>query len=127
MKQWVLKGAVLGFALGLAVSGEMLAKSKKSLTIYERARVNDIVLEPGDYKVEVAQSGDSADILIYKGKELIAKTSAQTEKLDRKADRNTVRLAADGSKAPKIIELRLSGDSQSYKLVDGSQMSQKAK
>jgi hypothetical protein len=127
MKQYVLKGAVLCFALGLAVSGEMFAKGKKSLTIYERARVNDVVLEPGDYKVEVAQSGDSADVMIYKGKELVAKTIAQTEKLDRKADRNTVRLAVDGSKAPKIIELRLSGDSQSYKLGDGSQMSQKAK
>ena len=89
--------------------------------------MNDVVLEPGDYKVEVAQSGDSADLLIYKGKELVAKANARPEKLERKADRNTVRLAVDGSKAPRIVELRLSGDSQSYKLGDGTQMSQKEK
>src|SRR5262245_61948999 len=37
MKRWVLKGAVLCFAFALAASGEMFAKGKKSLTIYERA------------------------------------------------------------------------------------------
>ena len=127
MKHWVSKGVAICLALSLTVGVELLAKGKKSLTIYEKARVNDVVLEPGDYKVEVAQSGDSADLLIYKGKELVAKANAQLEKLERKADRNTVRLAVDGSKAPRIVELRLSGDSQSYKLGDGTQMSQKEK
>jgi hypothetical protein len=32
-----------------------------------------------------------------------------------------------GMVGPKIIELRLSGDLQSYKLGDGTQMSQKGK
>jgi hypothetical protein len=127
MKQWMSKSAALGFVLVLAVSGHSLAKGRKSLTIYEKSRVNDVVLEPGDYKVEIAESGDSAEVMIYKGKELVAKSTAQTEKLERKADRNSLRFAMEGNKAPRIIELRLSGDSQSYKLGDGSQVSQKAK
>jgi len=127
MKQYMSKAAALGFVLALAVSSDMLAKGRKTLTIYEKARVNDIVLEPGDYKVEVAENGNSADVMIYKGKQLVAKAAAQPEKLERKAERNSVRFALEGEKAPKMIELRLSGDSQSYKLGDGTQVSQKAK
>ena len=127
MKQWMSKAAVLGFVLALAVSGDTLAKGRKTLTIYEKSRVNDVVLEPGDYKVEIAESGNSANVMIYKGKQLVAKATALPEKLERKAERNSVRFALEGDKAPKMIELRLSGDSQSYKLGDGTQVSQKAK
>ena len=127
MKQCISKVAVLAFVLALAVSSDTLAKGRKTLTIYEKARVNDVVLEPGDYKVEIAENGNAADVMIYKGKQLVAKAAAQPEKLEKKADRNSVRFALEGDKAPKIIELRLSGDSQSYKLGDGTQVSQKAK
>ncbi|MGH9425511.1 MAG: hypothetical protein ACRD2L_04290 [Terriglobia bacterium] len=127
MKKWISKSAVLCFVLALAVSGNSLAKGRKSLTIYEKSRVNEVVLEPGDYKVEITASGDSAGVMIYKGKELVAKATAQPEKLERKADRNSLRFAVEGNKAPRIIELRLSGDSHSYKLGDGTQVSQKGK
>jgi hypothetical protein len=127
MKQCISKVAVLGFVLAFAVSSDAVAKGRKTLTIYEKARVNDVVLEPGDYKVEVAENGNATDVMIYKGKQLVAKAAAQPEKLERKAERNSVRFALEGNKAPKIIELRLSGDSQSYKLGDGIQVSQKAK
>jgi hypothetical protein len=127
MKQWMSKSAALGFVLVLAVSGHSLAKGRKSLTIYEKSRVNDMVLEPGDYKVEITESGDSAEVMIYKGKELVAKATAQSEKLEREAERNSVRFAVEGNKAPKIIEIRLSGDCRSYKLGDGTEVSQRAK
>jgi hypothetical protein len=104
-----------------------LAKGRKSLTIYEKSRVNDVVLEPGDYKVEIVERGDSADVMIYRGKQLVAKAAAQPEKLEGKPDRNSVRLAVEGTKAPRIIELRFSDESRSYKLADGGQVSQKAK
>jgi hypothetical protein len=127
MKQYISKVAVLGFVVAFAVSSAV-AKGRKTLTIYEKARVNDVVLEPGDYKVEVVENGkNTADVMIYKGKQLVAKAAAQPEQLERKAERNSVRFALEGDKAPKIIELRLSGDSQSYKLGDGTQMSQKGK
>lgn len=127
MKLCILRSAVLCFVLALVFGGHSLAKGRKSLTIYEKSRVNDVVLEPGDYKVEIVDHDVSADILIYRGKELVAKAAAQPEKLEGKADRNSVRFAVEGSKAPKIIELRLSGESRSYKLSDGSQVSQRAK
>ena len=127
MKQCMSKTAVVGLVLAMALSVNTLAKGKKTLTIYEKSRVNDVVLEPGDYKVEVAESGNSANVMIYKGKQLVAKAVAQPEKLERKAGRNSVRFALEGDKAPKIIELRLSGDSQAYKLGDGTQVSQKEK
>jgi len=127
MKQWISKSPVLCFVLVLVLSGYSLAKGKKSLTIYEKSRVNDVVLEPGDYKVEIVERGDSADVMLYKGKELVAKATAQPQKLEGKADRNSIRFAVEGSKAPKIIELRLSGESQSYKFGDGTEVSQRAK
>jgi hypothetical protein len=127
MKQCIPRSAVLCLVLALMFASHSLAKGRKSLTIYEKSRVNDVVLEPGDYKVEIVEHNESADVMIYKGKELVAKAAAQPEKLEGKADRNSVRLAVEGSKAPRIIELRLSGESRSYKLGDGSQVSQKAK
>ena len=127
MNQSVSRNAVLCLLVALVFGGQALAKGKKSLTIYEKARVNDVLLEPGDYKVEIAEKGDSADVMIYKGKQLIATANAQPEKHETKADRNSVRFAVEGGKAPKIVEIRLSGDSQSYKLADGAQVSQKAK
>ncbi|MBM3801793.1 MAG: hypothetical protein FJW26_05695 [Acidimicrobiia bacterium] len=62
---------------------------------------------------------------LSKGKKLVARATAQSEKTEKKADRNSIRFAVDGSKAPKIIELRLSGESQSYKLGEATQVSQK--
>lgn len=126
MKRWISRSSVLCFAFVLTLSGYSLAKGKKSLTIYEKSRVNDVVLEPGDYKVEIVETGGSAEVMIFKGKELIAKAAAKPEKLERKADRNTLRFAVEGNKAPKIIELRLSGEAQSYRLGDGTEVSQKA-
>ncbi len=101
MKQCISKVAVLAFVLALAVSSDALAKGRKTLTIYEKARVNDVVLEPGDYKVEVAENGNAADVMIYKGKQLVAKAAAQPEKLEKKAERNSVRFALEGDKAPE--------------------------
>ena len=121
----ILKSAAFCFVLALAVSRDSLAKGRKSLTIYEKSRVNDVILEPGDYKVEIAESGTAAEVKIFKGKDLVARATAQTEKLERKADRNTLRFAVEGDKTPKIIELRLSGDSQSYKLAEGTQVGQR--
>jgi hypothetical protein len=125
MTQSILKSAALCFVLALAVSRDSLAKGRKSLTIYEKSRVNDVILEPGDYKVEIAESGTAAEVKIFKGKDLVARATAQTEKLERKADRNTLRFAVEGDKTPKIIELRLSGDYQSYKLAEGTQVGQR--
>ena len=127
MKQWTSRSIVLCFVLALVLSGSSLAKGRKTLTLYEKSRVNDVVLEPGDYKVEIVERGDSADVMIYKGKELVAKAAAQPEKHEGKADRNSARFAIEGSKVPKMIELRLSGESQSYKLSDGTEVSQRAK
>jgi hypothetical protein len=127
MKQRISKSAVLCCLLALVASGHSLAKGRKNLTIYEKSRVNDVVLQPGDYKVEVTESGGSAEVMIYKANKLVAKAAAQPEKLESKADRNSIRFAVEGGQAPRIIELRLSGDSQSYKLSDGTQVSQKAK
>ena len=127
MKQCISRSAVLCLLLTMMLGEHSLAKGRKSLTIYEKSRLNDVVLEPGDYKVEIVERGGSADVMIFKGKELVAKAVAQPEKLERKADRNTLRFAVEGNKAPKIIELRLSGESQSYKLDNGNEVSQRAK
>ena len=81
MKQCISRSAVFCFVQALMLGGHSLAKGRKSLTIYEKSRVNDVVLEPGDYKVEIVETGGSADVMIFKGKELIAKAAAQPRSL----------------------------------------------
>lgn len=95
------------------------AKGRKNLTIYEKSRLNDTLLEPGQYKVEIAENGGTAELSIYKGKDLIAKSAAQSEKLERKADRNALRFSLEGGNVPKIIEIRLSGERQAYRISGG--------
>jgi hypothetical protein len=98
----------------------------KNLTIYEKARLNSVTLEPGDYKVQVAENGGSAEVMIYKGRDLVAKAKAQLEKLERKAGRNTVRLSTEAGKAPRIIEIRLAGEAQALRIESSQQISQKS-
>ena len=125
-KKLVSLSAVAGLLFAL-MPASTLAKSRKSLTVYERARLNDVVLEPGTYNVEVEDNGSVAQVMIYKGKNVVAKATAQTEKLEKRADRNSVRLSLEDGKAPKIIELRLAGEQQAYKFENADkQVGQKA-
>lgn len=118
---------VLSLTLTLLLAPSLFAKGRKNLTIYDKARLNGTVLEAGAYKVEVAENGSVAEVMIYKGKELVAKAPARAEKLERKADRNSLRFSLEEGKAPKIIELRLAGSQQAYRIEDASQqVSQKA-
>jgi|GEM_PF-2189208 len=126
-KKLVSLSAVAGLLFALMPASSTLAKSRKSLTVYERARLNDVVLEPGTYNVEVEDNGSVAQVMIYKGKNVVAKATAQTEKLEKRADRNSVRLSLEDGKAPKIIELRLAGEQQAYKFENADkQVGQKA-
>jgi hypothetical protein len=126
-KKLVSLSAVAGLLFALMLASSTLAKSRKSLTVYERARLNDVVLEPGTYNVEVEDNGSVAQVMIYKGKNVVAKATAQTEKLEKRADRNSVRLSLEDGKAPKIIELRLAGEQQAYKFENADkQVGQKA-
>jgi hypothetical protein len=117
---------VAGLLFALMLAPSTLAKSRKSLTVYEKARLNDVVLEPGTYNVEVEENGNVAQVMIYKGKNVVVKATAQAEKLEKRADRNSVRLSLEDGKAPKIIELRLAGEPQAYKFENAEkQVSQK--
>ena len=57
MKQCISRSAVLCLLLTMMLGEHSLAKGRKSLTIYEKSRLNDVVLEPGDYKVEIVETG----------------------------------------------------------------------
>jgi hypothetical protein len=119
--------AVLGLLVTLMLAPSISAKSRKSLTVYEKARLNNVVLEPGNYKVEVEENGSAAQVMIYKGNKVVTKATAQAEKLEKKADRNSVRMSLEDGKAPNIIELRLAGEAQAYKFENAEkQVSQKA-
>jgi hypothetical protein len=126
-KKLVSLSAVAGLLFALMPASSTLAKSRKSLTVYEKARLNDVVLEPGTYNVEVEENGNVAQVMIYKGKNVVVKATAQAEKLEKRADRNSVRLSLEDGKAPKIIELRLAGEQQAYKFENADkQVGQKA-
>jgi hypothetical protein len=102
------------FALLLTISA--FAKGKKTLTIYEKARLNGVVLDPGNYRIELTENGSSAEVAFYKSGQMVAKAPVQSEKLERKSDRNSVRLMLENGKAPKIVEIRLAGELQAYKV-----------
>ncbi len=106
--------------VGLLLLGlPALAKGRKSLTIYDQSRLNDTVLEPGQYKVEIAENGSGTELMLYKGKKLVAKSPVQAEKMESKADRNALKFTLEQGKAPKIIEIRLSGEELLYKINEG--------
>ena len=69
----------------------------------------------------------SADVMIFKGKELVAKAAAQPEKLEGKADRNTVRFAVEGSKAPRSSSFDCQANPNLTNSATGTEVSQRAK
>lgn len=102
-----------------------MAKSLKSLTIYQQVQLNDAVLEPGEYKVEVLDNGGATEVSIYKGKNLVVKAPAQIIKQDKKVQRSSVLYVLNGEGAPYMTQLRLAGELVSYQFDSTGQATKK--
>ena len=103
----------------------VLAKSLKSLTIYQKVQLNDVVLNPGDYKVEILENGKATEVAIYKGKKLVVKATAQAVQQSQKIERTSVLYLLNGDETPLVSELRLTGEAVSYQFDAAGQLSKK--
>ncbi len=116
---------VLVVVLALSATMNLQASDKKSITLYEKSQLNDVQLPPGNYKVEAVTNGDLGEIYFYKGKNVVAKAPIELEKLNTTADRSSLRYQAEQGQLRRIIELKLAGQNQVYKIVDKDKIANK--
>lgn len=109
---------VLMVVLAFLAAINLQASDKKSITLYEKSQINDVQLTPGSYKVEAVTNGNLSELYFYKGKNVVAKVPVELEKLNTTADRSSLRYQAEQGQARRIIELRLAGENQVFKILD---------
>jgi len=109
---------VLVVVLAFFAAINLQASDKKSITLYEKSQLNDVQLTPGNYKVEAVTNGDVSELYFYKGKNVVAKVPVELEKLNTTADRSSLRYQAEQGQLRRIIELRLAGENQVFKILD---------
>jgi len=117
--------ALLVVVLGSLSGTGVLAKPLKSLTIYQKVQLNEVVLNPGDYKVEILENGKATEVAIYKGKKLIVKAAAQAIQQGQKVERTSVLYVLNGNDTPLVSEIRLTGESVSYQFDAAGQVTKK--
>lgn len=101
------KGLVLGSALLLASSA--FAANKGPLQLSSSANVAGKQLAAGDYTVKWDGSGNTVQVEIMKGKNVVATVPAQVVNLDHESayDSAVVNTASDGSR--NLSQIRFSG------------------
>ena len=102
-----------------------MAKSLKSLTIYQKVQLNNAILGPGEYKVEILENAGATEVAIYKGKNLVVKAPAKPVPQDKKNQRSSVLYLLNGQDAPHLTELRLVGELVSYQFESANQLTKK--
>src|SRR5262249_41457644 len=109
----------------LILAGSSIAKSLKSLTIYQKVQLNDVVLGPGEYKVEVLENAGTTEVSLYKGKNLVVKAPAKPIQQDKKNQRSSILYLLNGEDTPYMTELRLTGDLVAYQFDSAGQQAKK--
>jgi hypothetical protein len=117
--------AFLTLLLLLLPGSISVAKSLKSLTIYQKVQLNDAILGPGEYKVEILQNAGTTEVAIYKGKNLVVKSPAQVVQQNKKVQRSSVLYLLNGDDTPQMTELRLVGQLVTYQFDSDSQLTKK--
>jgi hypothetical protein len=105
MKLSRFSAAFLGGSLLLSASVFAATANRKSIHLYETINIGGKQLQAGDYKVEWTESGDSAQINILKGKDVVATLPAKVVSVNspNKQDGYETSSAQDGSKTLKQI------------------------
>jgi hypothetical protein len=102
-----------------------MARSLKSLTIYQKIQLNDAILGPGEYKVEILKNAGTTEVAIYNGKSLVVKAPAQAVQQNKKVQRSSVLYLLNGEDTPQMTELRLVGELVSYQFGSAGQLTKK--
>jgi hypothetical protein len=97
-------------------TGLLADMQKRNLYLASKVKFNDVVLEPGTYKVEVQEKAGFTELLIYKGKKIVARANAEPKKQDTQIQQSSIRLERQQGDLPKVVEMQMVGDSNTYHL-----------
>jgi hypothetical protein len=114
---WVIAAVVCLFA-----SLTVFAKGKsENLTLPQDVMINGTLVKKGDYKLKFDEQ--TGELLIMKGKQVVAKTSARLEKREEKAGRTEFSTTTNGSQS-ELRGITFRGDSEKIVLVEGTARTQ---
>lgn len=116
MKALKLSSMLFASCVLLACSAFAVNVNKKTMHLYEKAKVHGTLLEPGDYKVEWSGSGPNVQLKILQGKDTVATVPARVvaENTSHDHDGYVLKPAKSGGKS--IEEIFFSGKKYDLKL-----------
>jgi hypothetical protein len=117
----------LAIMIFLLTASNSQAKGFRSLTIYQKVQLNNAILGPGEYRVEILENAGTTEVAIYKGKELVVKSPAQAVRQAKKVERSSVLYLLNGDNVPQMTELKLVGELVSYQFNSNGNESTKKK
>jgi hypothetical protein len=98
-------------------AGSASAASKGSLELQHPTQVGGTQLKSGSYTVQWEGTGDQVELKIYKGKEVVASTSARVVKVGHTANDAAV-ISAKGDGTSSLVQIRLRGKEFAFDLSD---------
>jgi hypothetical protein len=120
-----LSTMMLLFAGSLLLAAAAFAANinKKTMHLYEKAKVHGTLLEPGDYKVEWNGSGPQVQLKILQGKDTVATVPAQvvSENTANEHDGYVLRPAKNGGNS--IEEIFFGGKKYDLKILPSGKSS----
>ena len=97
-------------------SGALQASGMKNFTIYEKLRLSNSQLNPGTYKVEILEMGQTGELDFYKDKTVVVKVPVEVEKLNTKVKEDSYTTLQGNP--PQVIEVKIAGEREYYKVLD---------
>lgn len=115
---WVIAAVVCLFA-----SLTAFAKDKsETITFSQDVTINGTLVKKGEYKVRFDEK--SGELLLMKGKTIVAKSPARLEKREGKAARSTEFNTVSNGSSSELREITFRGDNQKVVLGQGSASNQ---
>src|SRR6266699_2691942 len=101
MKKFVNRVLVFGLIFGSMTTFALAQSIKKQVTFFEPVKVNGVVVKAGTY--DAAFDEESGQLIISKGKRIIAKAPARLEKLDKDSRSVYALWDVGGNTKPKVL------------------------
>jgi hypothetical protein len=107
---------LLAASLLLCATAFAAKTNKKTLHLYEKAKLEGTVLHPGDYKVEWSGSGPNVQLNIVQGRDTLATVQARVVAENTSHDHDGYILAPAKSGGSSIEEIFFSGAKYDLKI-----------
>jgi len=116
MKKFVNRVLVFGLIFGSMTTFALAQSIKKQVTFFEPVKVNGVVVKAGTY--DAAFDEESGQLIISKGKRIIAKAPARLEKLDKDSRSVYALWDVGGNTKPKVLTSVTLKDGNQAKLIN---------